>query len=121
MPSHLELGIAGEQIAILYLQKNGYTVLDCNVRFGRDEIDIVAYDRAERMIVFVEVKTRSHNSYAYPIRKAVNYRKRRCLRRAISAWCIARTYDGPARLDVLCVYRGKVIEHLKEVGREFLD
>ncbi len=120
MASHLLLGKEGEAVALRYLMQKQYSVIDCNVRFGRDEIDIVAYDRAERMIVFVEVKTRSHNSSLYPIRTAVNGRKKRCLRRAISKWCIAHVYDGPSRLDVLCVHHGKVVEHLKELGRIFL-
>lgn len=120
MASHLRLGKEGEAVALQYLVQQQYSIIDCNVRFGRDEIDIVAYDRAERMIVFAEVKTRSQNSHVYPIHKAVNDRKKRCLRRAISQWCIAHSYDGPSRLDVLCVHHGKVIEHLKELGRIFL-
>lgn len=121
MTSSKVLGINGETIATRYLEARQYVILNRNIRFGRDELDIVAYDRSERMIVFVEVKTRTSHSEAYPIRSALTIRKKRCLQRAMSAWCIAHEYDGPARLDVICVHKEKIVEHLREIGREFLD
>ncbi len=90
-----------------------------NVRFGRYEIDIVAFDRVEKMMVFVEVKTRSNHSFAYPIRTAVDRRKRRAMRLAIARWTLQHDYDGPGRIDLLSVSNGRVIEHLKDLGSDF--
>lgn len=47
--------MAGESIAARFLQRRGATVLDRNVRIGRDEIDLVV--RLGETRVAVEVKT----------------------------------------------------------------
>jgi putative endonuclease len=54
-------GKLGESAAQDFLEKQGYRIVDTNVRFGRSsglvgEIDIVAWD--DRTLCFVEVKTR---------------------------------------------------------------
>jgi putative endonuclease len=119
-PAHLLLGRSGEDIAAAYLSAHGYELRARNVRLDRDEIDLVAYDTREKMLVFVEVKTRRRYSAAYPIRTAVTLRKRRALRRAVAAWVAREEYAGPARIDLVCVCGGRVREHLMDLGSEFL-
>ncbi len=118
--AHLLLGRTGEDVAAAYLRARGYVIRERNVRLGRDEIDLVAYDAREKMLVFAEVKTRQRHSAAYPIRTAVTQRKRRAMRRAVAGWVIRHDYDGPARMDVLCVCGGRVTEHLMDIGSDFL-
>ena len=65
MAHHLVVGKRGEEIALSYLRSLGYPIRGCNVRLGRDEIDIIAYDPKDRVIAFVEVKTRSRASADY--------------------------------------------------------
>lgn len=48
-------GQKGEQRAVHYLQRHGFTILGRNLRLGRGELDIVA--RQGDLLVFVEVKT----------------------------------------------------------------
>jgi putative endonuclease len=112
--------MSGEDVAASYLLGLGYSILVRNARFGRDEIDVVARDPHAGMLVFAEVKTRRRHSAAYPIRTAVTVRKRRAMRRAVDAWITAHEYDGPARMDVLCVCGGRIVEHLKDMGSEYL-
>ena len=112
-------GTQGEDAACVYLQNNGYRILERNTRFGRYEIDVVAEDLAENMIVFVEVKTRASHSEQYPIHTAVNARKRSAMRRAIAHWVVKHAYDGPGRIDIVCVHGGKIVEHLKAIGSDF--
>ncbi|HDN84600.1 MAG TPA: YraN family protein, partial [Candidatus Aerophobetes bacterium] len=50
-----EIGKRGEKLAISYLKKRGYRILDKNFRCKIGEIDIVAENDGQ--IVFVEVKT----------------------------------------------------------------
>ena len=114
-----ETGINGEETAAVYLMRQRYDVRERNVRFGRYEIDIVAYDRTEKMMVFVEVKARIRHSDAYPIRTAVDARKRRAMRQAIARWTQKHQYDGPGRIDILSVSGPAVIEHLKDLGSDF--
>lgn len=59
MAKHNELGQWGEQIAREYLISQGYTVVDGNLHIGHKELDIVA--TKDNLMVFVEVKTRSHS------------------------------------------------------------
>ena len=54
----------GEDTAVAYLEKNGYTILERNFHTAHGEIDIVASQQA--LLVFVEVKTRRSHAFAYP-------------------------------------------------------
>ena len=51
-----EKGKVGEQAAVNYLMKQGYTILERNYRTRRGEIDLIA--EKENTISFVEVKYR---------------------------------------------------------------
>lgn len=50
-------GAAYEQMAVRYLEENGYRILDRNYRIRSGEIDVIAADGDQ--IVFCEVKYRS--------------------------------------------------------------
>lgn len=54
-----ELCVRGESIAAQHLADRGYTELARNLRIGHDEADLVMLSPCERVIVIVEVKTRS--------------------------------------------------------------
>lgn len=114
-----QTGSEGEEIAASYLTANRYDVRERNVRFQKLEIDIVAYDRIEKMMVFVEVKTRSHHSDRYPIHTAVDRRKWKAMKRAVARWVTRHQYEGSGRIDVLSISQGKVVEHLKDLGSDF--
>lgn len=70
-------GQKGEDIAVMYLKKHGYTILERNFRIRGGEIDIIGIDpstgshsassgQAEVTLVFVEVKTRSSTEFGTP-------------------------------------------------------
>ena len=113
-------GSQGEAIAAAYLLRSGYRILERNARLGRYEIDIVAEDRVRGMIVFVEVKSRTHFNVAYPIRTAVDRRKRSALRQAAARWVNLHAYEGAGRTDVISVADGVVVEHLLNLGADFV-
>ncbi len=73
---HLRHGELGEQAAKKYLRKLGLKFLTANFKSQRGEIDLVFRDGD--CLVFVEVKTRSSESWIRPA-AAVNARKRRLL------------------------------------------
>jgi putative endonuclease len=112
-------GGKAEQIAAEFLVRKGFRILERNARFGRYEIDIIAYDEVEKMIVFVEVKARKRSSIAYPIRTAVTSRKRRALEQAIAHWITSKAYEGAGRTDVVCIAGTNVVEHLLNIGSDF--
>ncbi|MBQ0023022.1 MAG: YraN family protein [Prevotellaceae bacterium] len=76
-----ELGINGEELAALYLQQNGFIILDhnWNLHYGC-ELDIVA--RKDNVIHFVEVKTRSSDKYGAP-QQAINKKKLANIHKAV--------------------------------------
>jgi putative endonuclease len=79
-PRHLETGKWGEKVAAKYLKVKGYKILGKRVRVGdRDEIDLIARD--DKVLVFVEVKTRGGEAYGSPA-SAVDRHKRHVLSRA---------------------------------------
>lgn len=114
-----QTGRLGEDLAAEYLRLKNFQVRERNVRFWRFEIDIVAYDPQEKMIVFVEVKTRTLSDARYPVRTAVDRRKRRALQQGAYQWARHHNYDGPARIDLVCVAGQRVTEHLVNIGAEF--
>lgn len=119
MTDHLELGREGEDIAAAYMQKSGCRILERNVRFGRDELDLIVWDVPRKMVVFVEVKTRTQTSSAYPASSAVDKHKRRCLKRAVNGWIIRHQYRGPGRTDIVCVSGNRITQHIMNIGSDF--
>lgn len=66
-----ELGNWGENKAADFLVGQGYLILERNLRTPYGEIDLIArhsstHDPGGQMIVFVEVKTRSSQTFGYP-------------------------------------------------------
>lgn len=62
-------GAFGEDLAEKFLKKNGYEIIARNYKYGHLEIDIIA--KKDKIISFVEVKTRRSHSYG-PGEEAVN-------------------------------------------------
>lgn len=61
---HLETGKYGENVALEYLESQGFNVLERNWRHGHKEIDLVCRDG--KTTVFVEVKTRRSTKFGLP-------------------------------------------------------
>ena len=64
MAERNETGKQGESEARQYLEENGYNVLETNWRFHHYELDIVATNGQE--LIIIEVKTRSANYLIAP-------------------------------------------------------
>ena len=68
------LGREGERVAERFLLKKGYKLVQRNYRCALGELDLVVLDR--RVVVFVEVKTRTGQGFGTPL-EAVEFRKQR--------------------------------------------
>src|SRR5947208_2646622 len=75
-PLHLQRGQLGERAARKHLRRLGLKFLTANFRSPRGELDLIFRDGD--CLVFVEVKTRSSESWTRPA-AAVDARKRRLL------------------------------------------
>ena len=100
MALHNKLGEDGEAIAAIYLIDQGYQIVERNWRIGKYEIDIIAYDGAD--LVIVEVKSRSDDQYAMP-EDAITLPKIRRLVRAADAYVKLKDIAVGARFDVVTV------------------
>jgi putative endonuclease len=99
-PRH-QLGFDGEQCAVDALVARGYAILARRYRTRLGELDIVARD--QDTLVFVEVKTRSGESFGQP-EDAVTWRKRQRLARLAESFLVdARLGDVACRFDVVSV------------------
>ena len=78
MIEHHQLGHDGEGWAEDYLQRRGYEILGKNLRSHFGEIDLVA--KKKDRLYFVEIKTRSDNSYGSPL-EAISERKKHKIRK----------------------------------------
>lgn len=98
---NFRLGSRGEQLAIQYLHQQNIVVLAHNVRWKHLEVDLIAVDRNNQELVFVEVKTRK--STLVPSYTAVNYSKVKALRRFALAFVKATQSQRTFRLDAITV------------------
>jgi putative endonuclease len=118
VPANPHLGRRGEARAAAHLASRGFTILDRNFRFHRNEIDLVA--RRDDLVIFVEVKTRSGDAFGHPL-EAVTARKRREIERVARAWIQRRGRAGDDyRFDAIAVTegpRGAELVHVEDAWR----
>jgi len=110
-PEKDDLGKKGEELARFYLIGKGYHLLDLNWHYGHKEIDIIA--RQGNEIVVVEVKTRMEN-YAEEPWEAISTGKIRNLVEAADAWLILRDVEMETRFDVISIVMKKDGNHSLE-------
>ena len=101
MASKTRKGTIGEDLAVEYLIKKGYRVLQRNYRFEHGEIDIIAEDGS--VLVFVEVKARRSKEFGEP-EDAVTPRKRKKIRATADGYLFENNIDDKeCRFDVIAI------------------
>lgn len=110
-----KFGNMGESLAADYLKDKGYKIVERNLSINKDEIDIIAIDKnkLDKILVFVEVKTRKSTLYGGGI-AAVNKRKQKALIRCASAYMKRYSKATKFRFDVveiICDTYPYVINH----------
>lgn len=100
MTKQKEIGDKGEEIAQKYLQNLGYQILETNWHFHHYEIDIIAKDGDE--LVIVEVKSRTGTAFEHPS-EAVGKRKIRFLIEAAEAYIFKTDSHCDTRFDVITI------------------
>ena len=112
MAQHNELGKKGEKQAVYFLKSKGFVILETNWRHEKEEVDIVAKDGNE--LVIVEVKTRSTDYFGDP-EEAVTPSKARRLIHAAEAYVELSDLDMDVRFDVVSIIMRKdktTIDHI---------
>ena len=108
------LGQEGEDLAAGFLRKKGYKLVERNYRCKTGEVDLIVLDR--KVVVFVEVKTRSDHSFGSPF-EAVEARKQRKMIQAAQNFLHERKlHQRDARFDVVGISwhdDRPVLEHIE--------
>ena len=113
-----EVGIWGENLACKYLREHNYDIMERNFMCREGEVDIIAQDRNNKEVVFIEVKTRSNFKYGNPI-DSVDENKQKHIKKVIKYYIYKNHMQNIAiRIDVIEVYikkEGCQIKHVKQV------
>lgn len=96
-----ELGQAGEKMAEVFLQKQGYRILARNYQTPYGEIDLIA--REARTTVFIEVRTRRATGFGTPIESLTRKKISHWEKSASSYLQKSGESDQPIRFDFIGV------------------
>ncbi|MCB0820386.1 MAG: YraN family protein [Bacteroidetes bacterium] len=116
MAEHNETGLRGEDLAVEYLKENGFEILERNWRSRHEEIDIIARERSE--LVIVEVKTRSARHFGMP-EESVTLRKQRNLVNAAEEYIRRKNSNLETRFDVVSVILNGEKSEIRHIPRAF--
>ena len=94
-------GERGEQIALQYLTKKGYRLLQSNYTAPCGEIDLIVYN--DRYLVFAEVRMRASRDYGHPL-ETVNPAKQRRIRKTAQHYLLKNQRSTlQPRIDVIAI------------------
>ena len=104
MAIHNELGKKGEQLAVEFLLKNNYEIIERNYRFDKAEVDIMSLK--ENVLAIVEVKTRSTTDFGNP-QDFVKPKQIKNLVKAVNEYVIENELDYEVRFDIIAIVKMK--------------
>ncbi len=119
MAQHNELGKKGEQLAVDFLLKNNYEIIERNYRFDKAEVDIIA--QKNDILAIVEVKTRSTTDFGNP-QDFVKPKQIQNLVKAVDEYIKENDLDIEVRFDIIAIVKEKnkfEIEHLENAFYHF--
>lgn len=112
-------GARGEAIAVEYLRRNGYAILEKNFRdsISRSEIDVIVKRGDE--IIFVEVKAGYGKQFGPP-ETWVHPRKQKRIARAAQRYLQDhQLFDAPCRFDVIGIILDRTTPHITHIEQAF--
>jgi putative endonuclease len=114
MAGHNDLGKLGEELAVDFLKKAGYEILQTNWVYQKAEIDIIA--QKDNILAIVEVKTRSSLEFGLP-QEFVKPKKIQLLVKAVNEYILQNDIEAEARFDIISIHKNNnlfEIEHLED-------
>ncbi|WNH08518.1 YraN family protein [Thalassobellus suaedae] len=119
MAQHNELGKKGEQLAVDFLLKNDYQIIERNYRFEKAEVDIIA--KKNDILAVIEVKTRSTVDFGNP-QDFVKPKQIQRLVKAVDDYVSVNDLDVEVRFDIIAIVKAGGtfnIEHLENAFYHF--
>ena len=117
MQTTKQKGDLWEVMAIKFLQKHGYKIIDSNYKFGRFwEIDVIAEKYG--IYFFIEVKYRSNDKY-WTAEESITKSKLFKLEKSIYSYCMKNKIDlENIKFNVITITKGNTsyrIKHYKNI------
>ena len=115
-----EIGNYCENLVKDYLQKNKYSILDCNFRNFLGEIDIICIK--DKLLIIIEVKGRYSYDYGLP-KESITFSKQKSIIKVANSYIhYKKLFDINIRFDVIEVYLNPQttlfkINHIKDAFR----
>lgn len=119
MAEHNELGKLGEELAVDFLQKNGYEIRETNWTFQKAEIDVIA--QKDSILAVIEVKTRTSTAYGLP-QEFVKPKKIQLLVKAVNEYVVLNDLDVEVRFDIIAIHKEEnefKLEHIEDAFYHF--
>lgn len=112
------VGKKGEDIAVEYLKKQGYKILERNFRKKYAEIDIITVK--DGILIFVEVKTRTTSRFGTPFESITSWKLKPLLKTAQYYSMVHPELPGELRVDAISVVLSNAdsprIEHRENIS-----
>jgi len=104
-------GRKGEDMAVDYLLKEGFEILERNYRYRRAEIDIIAMKKD--WLVFVEVKMRRGTSHGHP-EEFVSENQQQLILAGADDYTTQIQWQGNIRFDIIAINSNNEIEYFED-------
>lgn len=105
MDNRKQTGKLAEQLAVDFLSRQQWVIVEQNWRCRSGELDIIALDG--ETYVFVEVRARREHSRQGTAAESVNRRKQRQVRSTAQVYLLRKRLDDvPVRFDVIAITLG---------------
>ena len=110
-----KLGKFGEEKAKEFLESKGYVLITTNFRYDRAEVDLIFKDKKNKIVIFVEVKTRRNRKFGEP-EESINKTKQNQIKKAAEGFVSEneKCLDYDLRIDTVSVFmdgKGITINH----------
>jgi putative endonuclease len=99
--SHKEIGKRGEKLAVDYLRKNKYLILEQNYCCHLGEVDIIA--KKGNTLIFCEVKTKASSKFGEPVEEVDDYKQEKLKRLANYYFAFKTRQNLQCRFDVISI------------------
>ena len=119
MAQHNQLGKKGEELAVDFLLKKGYEIIERNYRFDKAEVDIIA--KKGETLAIIEVKTRSTSDFGDP-QDFLKPKQIQRIVKAVDEYVLVNKLDVEVQFDIIGIVKeskGFSIEHLENAFYHF--
>ncbi|MCR4336690.1 MAG: YraN family protein [Candidatus Omnitrophica bacterium] len=93
------MGADGEGLAVEFLKRRGYRILERNFRTRLGEIDIIGEDQG--VLCFIEVKTRNGTAYGRPVEAVSFFKQQKLSRMALIYLSRTQRMNQMCRFDIV--------------------